>query len=212
MLQHINCQIHGHNTNLDKYKGYPINKRMSAFERFKKYLIGEKVDDVLNEFREGKHCNIPGKYKIRVIAKAVAELWNSWILSRIANRHGVNVESKAVDKIKKSKQGKEEIDDEVSTLLLHLRLTNESLEWTEQKREALEQQLYQELAEELYKAAELVVPSEEFHTVHEEDGDVQYNVERVPMPKEYEQHADKSQGAWQLEKHGVFGDDDFGLF
>lgn len=190
------------NYKLDNYKGFPTKKKdLSGFDRFKRYVLGDKFNDVIEVLKQRKICNIPGKYKIRVISKATAELWRYWILAKIAEAHNIRVDGEAMEKIKKTADGKKDINAVVSSLLNDLNLVNPEVDWTEEKRQALENQLYEEIAQAVVHFAEQIVPPEELHKLNDED----YNQPLFEeFPVESETHADKSHGEWNQDRHGTF--------
>ena len=192
---------------LENYKGFPKKKKdLSGFDRFKKYVLGDKFNDVIEALRQQKVCNIPGKYKIRVIAKATAELWKVWILSKIAEAYNTTINSEAMERIKKTAEGKRDINAVVSSLLNDLNLINPDAGWTEEKRQELENQLYEEIAQAVVHFAEEIVPRQELHQLNEQELNTPL-FEQFPV--ELATHADKSHGGWNQEKHGEFGGYDF---
>ena len=137
------------NYNLAGYTGHPTKKRnMSAYDRFKHFIITDVINDVMAELEQQHHYHIPGKYKTKIIAKTTAEIWKNWIVSRIAQQQNYNlsnpVELDMFDKWKKKAQGKDAFNNTVTDLLYHLNRTNNEVGWTDEKRHELVIQLYNE--------------------------------------------------------------------
>ena len=199
------------NYKLKNYKGFPKEmKPLSAFDRFKRYVIGDKINDVLEEFKESRRCIIPGKYKIRVISKAVAALWNEYIISRVAQRLNISINSEAMEKYKKSKDGKAEINSLVSELINHLYLVNNEVGWTEERQTQLRNGLWDDMNDATYHFAEEVVPAEIFHgTIGEGDNAIQYNVGHAQhYPENHRNHEFQSH-AYNQDTYGEFGAEDY---
>lgn len=198
------------NYQLDNYKGFPKKQRnLSAFDRFKRYVLGDKIEDVLGRLASAHNCYIPGKYKIRVISKATALLWKSWILSKVSEEHfNIPVEGEAMEKYKKSSTGKSHINNVVSNLLNHLNLTNEEVGWNEENRSNLENQLYDEIAQAIYHFAEEIVPADELHGRIDGHQMNEPLPEHYPQEEQYRAHQDRAH-QWTNETYHDFGTNEY---
>ena len=199
------------NYKLESYKGFPKEQKpLSTFDRFKRYVIGDKINDVLQEFHDRHRCYIPGKYKIRVVSKAIAALWNEYVIKPLANERGLNVESEAMNRFKKSKDGKAAVNNYVSNLLNHLNLTNQEIGWTEEKRARLNNELWDDINDATYHFAEEVVPAEEFHaTIGENENAINYNVGHAEHYPQDHRRSERQPHAYNQETYGEFGGEDY---
>ncbi|KAK8852600.1 hypothetical protein M9Y10_017588 [Tritrichomonas musculus] len=131
---------------------FPIEKRKSAFARFRDYIINELTQSVCSELVSHHVINITNRNKAALLMKGTGKIWKEYILQRIANRHRMNVDSEPFQKMIKKKAGKQEVDNEVSSLLIHLLHTNGE-HWTEDKRIALQRQIWDDFAKALVASA-----------------------------------------------------------
>ena len=145
------------NYNMDGYKQPSAREKLSGYQRFQKYVIKRYTEPVINYLETNHQLHVPPKYKVRLIAKASALLWKHLILTRIANRHGFNVESKQFNEAKKKYS--KEINDEVSDLLNHLSFTRDG--WSEQDRQNLDRHVGDMFATMLLNAAGTMTGSNE---------------------------------------------------
>ena len=111
---------------LNKYK-LPQPKRMTSFNRFKKFVVGLHIDRVLQEL------NVPPAAKLAVLAKSCSAVWNKYILNPIFTKYGARTDA---DRARIKKKAAAEIDAAVTEL--YYRLTQTTENWTEQQRAALE--------------------------------------------------------------------------
>lgn len=117
--------------------GYDLNtyhlpqaKRMSAFNRFKKFVIQPYISSVISQL------NIVPAAKLTLSSKAAANVWNHFILAPIFEKY--NAETVA-DQNKVKKKHAAEIDERVNNFYYSLHQTGPN--WPEEQRTALEQNL-----------------------------------------------------------------------
>ena len=89
--------------NLSGYKVKP-SKRMSAYQRFRKFVIGPYVDNVIAQIARNNNTFIPKKYKLQFLASASARIWELYLAEAFYNRLGAQTKD-AKDKIKKENKG-----------------------------------------------------------------------------------------------------------
>ncbi len=121
------------NNNPVEFAGYDLTKynvkppkRMSSYNRFRKYVAGPFIDGAL------QICEVPKKLRLQVSAKAIADFWNTTVLQPLYTKYGVTNEKSAA-KIKKSRAG--EIDQTVDDMIFRLNYTND--QWSEDQKTAL---------------------------------------------------------------------------
>ena len=96
-------------------KGYAVKepKRLSAYQRFMKYIIGDVKDEAFGAL-EHSHINIPSTLRLAVLSKAASSLWNKNVLQPIYERYGA-VNEVTQKKVKKAQAG--EIDNTVTNII-----------------------------------------------------------------------------------------------
>ena len=110
-----------YNENIPEFAGYNLDnytvkepKRLSAYQRFMKYIIGDVKDSVFDALAQQRGINIPNTLRLSVLAKAAAQIWNEEILTPFFQHYGVTSPD-AQKKIKKARA--DEIDNRVSELI-----------------------------------------------------------------------------------------------
>ena len=133
--------VASYNPNLTLLNGYDLDKfklkepkRMTSFNRFKKYVVGMYIERVFED------AGVPPNARLAVQSKISAATWNEYILQPIYEKYNANTEAQR-NKIKK--KATNEIDQAVDTL--YLSLTNTGENWTEQQRADLESQFMNSL-------------------------------------------------------------------
>lgn len=121
--------------------GYDLNKfklkqpkRMTSFNRFKKFVVGLYIDRVLQEL------NVPSHAKLAVLSKACAAAWNTFVLAPIYHKYNANTEA---DRNRIKKKAAAEIDLMVDDVYYRLTQTNDN--WSEQNRAGFENQFIETL-------------------------------------------------------------------
>ena len=163
-----------------------LPKRHSAYRRFQELIAHPTLNLVLNKLNEeGKiplneqTGNWPDKMKF--CAMVIAKLWDKFIINVLAERTGMDQNSKEFKKFKNSKRGKEVIDNTVTELYYHVTETND--EWTEEERADLEVRIINFAADELLKLIE-----------HTED--LQQHYYPTPVVREHLAHNAATEGAF----------------
>ena len=130
------------NPHVEYLDGYDLNKfrmkqpkRMTAFNRFKKFVVSLYIDRILTQL------HVPASSKLAVSSKACAAAWNAFVLGPIYQKYNANTEAER-NRIKKKAAA--EIDSCVDDVYYRLTLTNEN--WSEQNRSAYENQFVTTLA------------------------------------------------------------------
>ncbi|KAK8870510.1 hypothetical protein M9Y10_008394 [Tritrichomonas musculus] len=79
---------------------------MSAYQRFRKFVIGPYVDNVIAQIARNNNTFIPKKHKLQFLASASApaRIWELYLAEAFYNRLGAQNKD-AKDKIKKEKKG-----------------------------------------------------------------------------------------------------------
>ena len=96
---------------MNKYKIPQPKPRMSAFNRFKKYVVSPVIDEVLTE------AGIPPNMKLSAISTAASAAWNHFVIHPLYNKYGVNDEKQGA---KLKKKLATEIDYAVNDFIGHL--------------------------------------------------------------------------------------------
>ena len=111
--------------NLDLIQGYDTNlyhipqpHRMTSFARFKKFVIG----DILNRVLE--RLEVPASRKLALTSKAAAAAWNHYILRPIFERYNATT-PQAQARIKK--RSAHEIDEAVNNMYAELQNNNDTV-------------------------------------------------------------------------------------
>ncbi|KAK8857785.1 hypothetical protein M9Y10_016197 [Tritrichomonas musculus] len=152
---------------LSHYK-FTTEKRKNVFARFRDYIVGHVVNDVVNDLRTQNILDITPKYKARLIMMATSKLWKHYILHNVARkRHFNSIESEAFQKWSKKKDGKRMIDNEVSSLLLHVLHTNGD-DWTVQHRTQLRNKIYNDFGHAMVASAQEVNERERELLIHDQ--------------------------------------------
>lgn len=165
----------------------PKEKRKNAFSRFRDYIINHVSNVVFRVLRENQIADVTNKYKVQILMKAAGILWKAYIINRVAGRHNVNPDSDAFKKWAR-KDGKNEIDEEVSSLLLHVLHTNGE-HWTAENRAQLQNNLYHDFANatlEAIRASPANVQNIIFHN----------NEFNRPVPAQIQHPNDAEEGEW----------------
>ena len=122
---------------LDYLSGYELNtyhlpppKRMSSFNRFKKFVLPQYINSVLDQF------HVPPAGRLALSSKAAAHAWNQFILNPIFEKYNAQT---AADQNKIKKKQAAEIDERVNNFYYSLHQTSEN--WSEDQRSGLEQNL-----------------------------------------------------------------------
>ena len=152
-----NQQAFPENWNVDKYNvNKNPGKRLSAYQRFQQLIIKHCMNVVIPVFieRGAITLNESGKWKdkMKCVAKASAALWELLIIQTVGRRRNLHTDSKQFRKFKNSVQGKQFIDNLVTELYYHLTQTNPRVDWTEEKRANLQNNVLNMFADELMKA------------------------------------------------------------
>ena len=129
-------------------------KRLSAYRRFQKLIANPVLDMVVARFVEHGDIvleNEKWKDKMKYYAQVTAKLWENYIIRVVAQRNQLNPESKQFRKFKNSVNGKRIIDNTVTEFYYHLHHTSEQLDWTEEKRDGLQQDILHYASDELLK-------------------------------------------------------------
>ena len=145
-VESYNEQAYPANWQLGSYN-VPKPKRLGAYQRFQRYILKDRLDYIIHYFQEQNL--IPQQFgnKVTVIAKVTGLLWNKWILQHVAASYGKNINDQDFVKYKNKKEGKAEIDNTVTMFYYHLNET--SNDWTEEKRNSLENEFDQDIADTL---------------------------------------------------------------
>ena len=130
------------NPHVEYLDGYDLNKfhmkqpkRMTAFNRFKKFVVSLYIDRILTQL------HVPASAKLAVSSKACAAAWNAFVLGPIYQKYNANTEAER-NRIKKKAAA--EIDSYVDNVYYSLTQTNEN--WSEQDRSGYENQFMTTLA------------------------------------------------------------------
>ena len=113
-------------------------KRMTSFNRFKKYVIGLFIDRVYEQ------AQVPPSLKLAALSKMSAAAWNALILDPIYKKYQVKSTADA-NRIKKKAAA--EIDQAVDNLYLSLTKTGEN--WTDNDRLQLDADILAQLIQSL---------------------------------------------------------------
>ena len=133
--------VTGFNPRVGYIAGYDMNKfqlpqpkRMSAFNRFKKFVVQPILDELLQQQQ------VPAQVKLAVSSKACAAVWNILILQPLYNEYHALTE---VEKNKVKKKKAAEIDIMVNDI--YYKLHNSDDNWSEEQRINLENNFRGEL-------------------------------------------------------------------
>ena len=163
--------------NLDKYNvNKNPGKRASAYRRFQTLIVAPVLNIVIPELinRGDIVLNEQDKWQDRLKHTAVvsAKLWEKYIINEVARRGNVSVDSKEFRKFKNSANGKQFIDNMVTEFYYHLHHVN-GQNWTEQRRDDLQQKVLHFAADELIKSiqhtAELSDDQHHYPVYHEDN-------------------------------------------
>ena len=116
--------------NLDTYH-LPQPKRMSAFNRFKKFVFQPYFERLTSQL-----INVPPAIKLSLSSKVCAAAWNFFILNPIFQKYNATTEAEK-NKIKKKQAA--EIDAKVNTFYNLIHSTGD--DWSEEQRAELENDL-----------------------------------------------------------------------
>lgn len=99
-------------------KGYTIKppERLSAYQRFMKYVIGEVKDDAFDALADSQ-INVPSTSRLALLSKSAARIWNNDILGQLYRRYGATSDD-AKKKLKKKYA--QEIDDVVTDMISNI--------------------------------------------------------------------------------------------
>ena len=109
----------------------PQSKRMTSFNRFKKFIASVYIDRVLTQL------HVPPVAKLAASSKACAAAWNEFIVQPILQKYGAQTQAD-VNKIKKKATA--EIDGRVNDLYYSLTRTNEN--WSETTKTSIRKSVY----------------------------------------------------------------------
>ena len=128
-------EVTGFAPHVEYLEGYDMNKfhlttpkRMTSFNRFKKFVAQPYIDEILRE-----NNNIPAAAKLALSSKACAAAWNSFVLEYIYQKYGVVTES---DRNRIKKKASAEIDARVDNVFYSLHNTGDN--WSEEMRSRFE--------------------------------------------------------------------------
>ena len=195
---------------LTKYKGIPKNKDLSAFDRFKRYILTPRLTDIFNYYEEGKLINIPGTYKARIVAKVTSDVWNGWIVEKI--KQDTRMSQERFDRWKKTKDGKAGLNRIVSELMEHLLLTNTDPEiaWTDEKRQQLNNELYNFIHHSIGKYfKEYYDKNEEFQALVAKANEGYSGELPSEFPQERQQHYIENKREYIAQRHHDFGGNNY---
>ena len=136
-----NANAYPQNWNVSKYNVRKEPKRMNAYQRFQKYIINPRLDVVIAKLVEDGVIKLNSENekwsdKVKHIAKMSAALWDHYVINVAADRLQMDVNSAEFKKWK-NKEGKEWLDGLVTEFFYHINYVNEQAKWTEDKRDAL---------------------------------------------------------------------------
>ena len=195
---------------LTKYKGLPKNKDLSAFDRFKRYILTPRLTDIFNYYEDDKLIYIPGTYKARIVAKVTSDVWNGWIVEKI--KQDTRMSQERFDRWKKTKDGKAGLNRTVSELMEHLLLTNDTPEinWTDENRQQLNNELYNFIHHSIGKYfREYYDNDEKFQALINQTWSVYSGELPAEFPQERQQHYSDNKRVYAAEKHHDFGGNSF---
>lgn len=175
---------------------FPTERRKNAFARFRDYIINHVSQDVINALVQQNIINITNKNKAALLMKGTGIMWKHYILQRVADRHKMDVNSEQFQKMIKKKTGKQEVDNEVSSLLLHILHTNGE-HWTKDNQAALQNKIYVDFAHALVQAARELTEKEQREGREERSNYINEHFSgQIPQNENYAHTNDQETGEW----------------